>query len=144
MTAAACPVCGEPLALTRTTTTEILDSGPRIVRPGRRHPVQAVIHCANGHQAVLPPGTATATALRSLIDRQAAFTDPEPSRFDLLATLFRRVRRGDRIYRREAPGSFPADGQWVHLMREFERDMPDPLEPELAALMDELEPRKDT
>ena len=140
---APCPICGKPLALTRTTTTEILDVGVRYPRKGAKHPVQVVIHCEDGHQAVFPPGIATASALRRLVDDRSEFTDPEPSRFDLLVILFKRVRRGDRIYRREAPGSFPADGRWVHLMREFERDMPDPLEPELAALMDDLEPRKE-
>ena len=138
-----CPRCGKPLAITRTTTTELHDVGVRYPRKGTKHPVQAVVHCEDGHQAEFPADLSVTSIIFRLVDDDIEFADPEPSRYDLLVTLFRRVRRGDRIYRREAPG-YPADGRWVHLMREFERDMPDPLEPDLAALMDDLEPRKET
>lgn len=69
-------MCGKPLALTRTTTTELLDDGG--IGFGRSHPVQSVIHCEDGHQAVLPPGFAAGSAVARLRWGALTFTVPPP------------------------------------------------------------------
>lgn len=76
MTPAPCPRCGKPLALTRTTTTEImLVAGGHA--DGATHPVLTVIHCEDGHEMQLHRMTGPLAAMRILNNASVDdFTDP--------------------------------------------------------------------
>lgn len=136
-TPALCPICDKPLALTQTTTTEIL-----VDALGERHPVQAIIHCENGHRADVSDGVAASTVFRRFVLDQVEFVDPGPSREDTLLAIVKWLRGrpgrgGGQIYRLVKPrekwviseprqqGSDPCPEAWAEIMNELE-----PLDPE--------------
>lgn len=144
-----CPRCGEPLAVTRT-TTRLVEAVPGGAILGEVIPVALVLHCPNGHEGrfrdlpddVLP--TPTAAGHLAVHGTADDFTEQPYSREALLVRIIRMLRKGDRIWRRTAAtGSRPADDSWRHDSAEFYMDSSEPLGADLAAIMDELEP-KDT
>lgn len=144
-----CPRCGEPLAVTRTDTRPV-ERVPGGAILGEAIPVAVVLHCSNGHEGLFPEIPDDMVVPVSLAARVASsgtaddFTDRPYSREALLVRIIRLLRKGDRLWRRtEATGSRPADDSWRHSSAEFYMDSSEPLAPDLAAIMDELEP-KDT
>lgn len=139
-----CPLCGEPLAVTRTVTCPV-ERVPGGAILGEAIPVQVVLHCSNGHEGQFPDIPPDMTVPVSLATRLATqggpddFSGPPESREANLVRLVRLLRAGDRIFRRTARHGSPADNSWRHDERDS-RSASEPLAPELAAVMDELEP----